>query len=77
MIKHVFHACNVSSQLLSSVKGTFKEQPNVRKVMQVSIVNPFWLNGMETQGFLSAKPLTPFWHITSNIISFSFLPDTS
>ena len=77
MMKSVFHAYNVSNQLLSNIKGTFKEQLNARKVMQVSIVNLFWLNGMETQGFLSAKPLTPFWHITSSIISFSFLPDTS
>ena len=51
MMKRVLHACNVSSQLLSSIKGTVKEQPNARKVMQVSIVNPFWLNGMEPKAF--------------------------
>ena len=51
-----FCAYNVSSQLISNIKGTFVEIPNPRKVMQVGMVNPFWLNGMETQGFPSAKP---------------------
>ena len=45
------HAYNVSSQLVSSIKGMFTEKLNVRKVMQVNIVNAFCLHGMETMAF--------------------------
>ena len=58
MMQSVLCAYNASSQLVS-IKGTFVESPNARKVAWVSMVNPFWLNGMETQGFQSAKPPTP------------------
>ena len=44
---------NASSQLVISVRGTFVESPNARKVMRVGMVNQFQLNGMETQGFPS------------------------
>ena len=44
----------------SNVNGMFKESPNARKIMQVGMINPFWLNGMETQGFSSATPLAIF-----------------
>ena len=49
-------ALRASSQLVSSAKGTFVEILNARLVMRVGMVNPFQLNGMETQGFPSAKP---------------------
>ena len=42
-----------------SVKGTFVESSNARKVIQVHMVNPFQLS-METQGFPLAKLLAPF-----------------
>ena len=66
MMQSMLCAYNSSSQLVSSIKGTFIESPNARKVMQVSMVNLFWLNSMETQGFSSAKPLAPFRKKTSN-----------
>ena len=59
MIKRKLYAYNVSSQLVSSIKGTFVESLNLRKVTQVGMVNPFQLNGMEIQGFPSAKSPTP------------------
>ena len=49
------HAYNASSLLVSSGKGTFVEISKARLVTQVGMVNLFRLNGMETQGFLSAK----------------------
>ena len=60
MMQSTFCAYNASSQLISSVKGMFVESLNVEKVMRVGIVNPFRLNGMETQGFPSAKLPAPF-----------------
>ena len=62
------HICNASSQLVITIKGTFVESPNVRKVMPVGMINPFLLNSKETQGFPSAKPLSHYsaaqdqWH---------------
>ena len=50
MIQNTLH-----SQLISSIKGTFIESPNARKVTQAGIVNPFKLNSMEIQGLSSAK----------------------
>ena len=56
MIQSTLRAFNASSQLVSSAKGMFVEIPNARLVTRVVMVNPFRLNGMETQGFPSAKP---------------------
>ena len=56
MMQGALRAYNASSQLVSSAKGTFIEIPNVRLVTRVGMVNPFRLNGLETQGFPSAKP---------------------
>ena len=50
-MQSMLHTYNVSNQLASSIKGTFIESPNARKIMQVSMVNPFWPNGMETKAF--------------------------
>ena len=44
----------------TSAKGTFVEIPNAREVTRVGKVKSFQLNGMETQGFPSAKPHAPF-----------------
>ena len=55
MMQSLLHAYNVSSQLVSSIKGTFVEILNARLVTQVGMVNPFQLNSMETQGFPLAK----------------------
>ena len=42
--------------------------------MQVSMVNPFQLNSMETQSIPSATPLAPFRHSTSrHMKSFLFV----
>ena len=60
MIQSMLCACNASSQLISSVKGTFVESPNARKVTRVRIVNSFQLNGMETQDLPLAKSPTLF-----------------
>ena len=60
MIQSALLAYNTSSQLISSVKHTFVESPNVTKVKRVGMVNSFQLNGMETQGFPSAKSPAPF-----------------
>ena len=51
-------AYNASSQLVSSIKSTFVENSNARKVKRVSMVNPYY--GMETQGFPLAKNPAPF-----------------
>ena len=40
---------NASSQLISSIKGTFVDSPNARKVTQVRMVILFQLNSMEIQ----------------------------
>ena len=53
------HAYNASSQVVSSVKATFIENPNTRKVVRVSMANLFRLNNMEIQGFPSAKLPAP------------------
>ena len=58
MIQSILHAYNASSQLISSVKRTFVETPNARKVTRVAMVNSFQFNGMETQSF----PPAPFRH---------------
>ena len=50
-----FHAYNDSNQLVSSVKSTFVENSNARKVKLVGMVDLYWINGMETQGFPSTK----------------------
>ena len=55
-----FHTYNASSQLVSSDKSTFVENPNARKVQRVGMANPYQINGMEIQGFLSAKNPTSF-----------------
>ena len=55
MMQSVLRAYNASSQLVSSTKGTFVEILNARLVTLVGMVNPFRINGMETQGFSSAK----------------------
>ena len=51
--------------MVSSIKGTFIESPNVRKVTQVSMVNRFQLDGRETKAFHQL-------HQTISIRSFSF-----
>ena len=56
MMQSAVHAYNASSQLVRSTKGTFVEILKARLVMRVGMVNPFRLNGLETQGFPSAKP---------------------
>ena len=73
MMQNVLHAYNASSQLVITIKGTFVENPNTRKVMRVGKINPFLLNSKETQGFPSAKPLIPQdqWY------KIFFMPDTS
>ena len=60
MIQSTLLAYNASSQLISSVKHMFVESPNATKVTQVRMVNSFQLNGMETQGFPSAKSPASF-----------------
>ena len=60
MIQSMLRTYNASSQLISSVKRTFVESPNARKVMRVGMVNSFQLNSMETQGLPSANSPTPF-----------------
>ena len=77
MMQSALHAYNENSKLVSSIKGMFIESWKAGKVMRVSMVNPFRLNGMETQGFPSAKPLAPFQHKTRSIKSLFFMPDTS
>ena len=54
MMQITLYAYNASSQLVSSVKSKFVDYLNVGKVMQVSMVNPYWINSMETKGFPSA-----------------------
>ena len=60
MIQSALYAYNANSQLVSTVKGTFVESPNARKVMQVGMVNLFQLNSIEIQGFTLAKSPAPF-----------------
>ena len=60
MVQSTLRAYNVNNQLVSSIKSMFVESPNAGKVTQVGKVNLFWLNGMETQGFPSAKLPVPF-----------------
>ena len=45
---------NAKSQLVCSIKSTFVKNLNATNVIQVSMVNPYWINSMETQGFPSA-----------------------
>ena len=66
-MQSALHAYNENSKLVSNVKGMFIESLNAGKVTQVSMVNPFRLNGIETQGFPLAKPLAPFQHNTRSI----------
>ena len=40
-VQSVLRSYSASIQLFSSVKGTFIDSPNARKVTQVSIANPF------------------------------------
>ena len=54
-MQSALRAYNASSPLVISGKGTFVEIPNARLVTRVGMVNPFRLNGMEIQGFSSAK----------------------
>ena len=56
MMQSALCAYDTGSQLVISIKGTFVECANARKVMQVGNVNLFQLNGKEIQGFPSAKP---------------------
>ena len=60
MIQSALRAYNVSSQLISSVKHTFVDSPNARKVTRVGMVNSLQFNGMETQGFPSVNSPAPF-----------------
>ena len=60
MMQIMLCAYNVSSQLVSIIKSTFVEDSNSKKVMRVSMVNPYQFNGMEAQGFPSTKPPTLF-----------------
>ena len=60
MIQSTLRAYNASSQLISSVKCTFVENPNARKVTRVGMVNSFQFNGMEIQGIPSANSPVPF-----------------
>ena len=60
MIQSTLRPYNASSLLISSIKCTFLESTNARKVMRVGMVNSFQLNGMETQSFPSAKSPAPF-----------------
>ena len=53
------HIMRVADRLVA-LKGTFVESPTTRKVTQVGMVNILWFNGMEIQGFSSAKSLAPF-----------------
>ena len=64
----MLHAYIASSKLaISSIKGMIIESLNVRKVTQLSMINPFQLKSMENKGFPSSKPLAPFQHRTSGI----------
>ena len=67
MIQSALHAYNASSQLISSVKGTFVEGLNARKAKRVEMVNSFQLNGMEIQVFPSANSPAPF-HGTGPVV---------
>ena len=68
MMQSVLFAHNASSQLVTGIKGTFMESLNtrmvtlIRMVTWVSMVNQFWLNGMEAQPSAqpSAQPPAPF-----------------
>ena len=51
---------NESSHLDISITDMLVESTNARKVMSLGMVNLLWLNGMETQGFASAKSITLF-----------------
>ena len=70
MMQSVLFAYNTSSQLVTSIKGTFMESLNtrmgtrvkmvtqIRMVTWVSVANQFWPYGMEAQP--SAQPPAPF-----------------
>ena len=45
------HIMQIANFIVSSVKDMFIESLNARKVMRVSMVNPFQLNGMEPKAF--------------------------
>ena len=45
MMQIALHAYNASSQLVRSIKSTFVEDPNARKVKRVRMVNLYWING--------------------------------
>ena len=62
MIQSALHtrAYTASSKLISCIKRMFVENLNTSKVMRVGMVNSFQLNGMENQGFPSAKSPAPF-----------------
>ena len=51
MMLITLRACNASSQVVSSIKSTFVDNLIARKVMQVSMANPYWFNSMETKAF--------------------------
>ena len=59
-MQSMLHVYSVSSQLVSSIKDTFVESPNANNVTQIGMINSFWLNGKEIQGFPSAKPSVSF-----------------
>ena len=60
MMQNMLCTYNARSHLDISITDTLVESTNARKVMSLGMVNPLWLNGMETQGFESAKPITLF-----------------
>ena len=45
------HVMQIVKFVVNIVKDMFIESLNARKVMRVSMVNPFWLNGMEPKAF--------------------------
>ena len=60
MMHSMLYTYNASSHLDISITDTFVVSTNARKVKSLGMVNPLWLNGMKTQGFASAKPITLF-----------------
>ena len=76
MISHDTESASYNA-MINSGKGTVVESLNARKAMQVNMVNPFQLNGLETQGFTSAKQHAPFCSTEPACIKSFFMPDTS
>ena len=72
MMQTALRAYNASSQLVSSAKSTFVENPKARKVKRVGMVNLYRINGIETRHGLpevglsitelKTEPRTIPWH---------------